>query len=217
MTELPLFPLNTVLFPGTPIFLHVFEPRYRAMVRHCLEHGQDFGVALIRGGAEALGPLPRPHAVGCRARIERVEPLAGGRMHLVARGGERFRILGLRQDRPYLVAEVEPLPMADESEATLAREAERLRPWAERYHALLGQADAQARLPERLPRAPLELAWTTAWILHLPAARKQDLLVSQRPSALMAELRRILREELPLAEVLLSEGGPPMTGPFSLN
>ncbi|MCB0215796.1 MAG: LON peptidase substrate-binding domain-containing protein [Chloroflexi bacterium] len=217
MAELPLFPLNAVLFPGTPIYLHVFEPRYRAMIRHCLDQGQDFGVVLIQAGAEALGPLPRPHPVGCRARIERVEPLAGGRMHLAARGGERFRILDLMRDRPYLVAEVEPLPMAVEPGATLAREAERLRPWAERYLTLLGQADAQSRLPERLPAAPLELAWTIAWILRLPTPRKQALLASPQASALMAELRRILREELPLAQVLLSEAGPPMAGPFSLN
>ena len=58
MIEIPLFPLDTVLFPGTPVNLDVFEPRYKSLIGQCLEHDEPFGVALIRSGREALGPLP---------------------------------------------------------------------------------------------------------------------------------------------------------------
>jgi Lon protease-like protein len=57
MFELPLFPLNTVLFPGMPLTLHIFEDRYKRMIRTCLKTRQPFGVVLVRHGQEAFGPL----------------------------------------------------------------------------------------------------------------------------------------------------------------
>ena len=104
MYELPLFPLNTVLFPGTPLQLHIFEARYKKMVNACLQEQRPFGIALIERGAEALGPLAEPYPIGCAARVVQVQRLEQGRMNIVALGGERFRILSLdRQSHPYLV------------------------------------------------------------------------------------------------------------------
>ena len=60
MQEIPLFPLNTVLFPNAPLRLHIFEERYKRMVNDCLAEKQPFGVVLIRHGLEALGPLAEP-------------------------------------------------------------------------------------------------------------------------------------------------------------
>jgi uncharacterized protein len=95
MFELPLFPLNTVLFPGMPIQLYIFEQRYKEMIHDCLKSSQPFGVVLIRNGKEANSHLAEPHYVGCSARILDVEPLEEGRMNLVALGQQRFRILEL--------------------------------------------------------------------------------------------------------------------------
>jgi len=72
MFELPLFPLNTVLYPGTPLYLHIFEPRYQRMINLCLNEHRPFGVVLIRHGQEALGPLAEPYRIGCTADIIRV-------------------------------------------------------------------------------------------------------------------------------------------------
>jgi uncharacterized protein len=93
--DLPLFPLNTVLFPGMPLTLHIFEERYKLMIERCLEHRQPFGVVLIRYGKEALGSLADPHRIGCTARILDVQPLSEGRMNISALGQKRFRILEL--------------------------------------------------------------------------------------------------------------------------
>ena len=111
MYDLSLFPLETVLFPGTPVQLHIFEPRYRAMIQLCLDENRPFGVALIRQGLEVGGPA-EPYRVGCTARIVDVERLPDGKMNLTALGDERFRILKLRHDQPFLVGQVEALPLA---------------------------------------------------------------------------------------------------------
>ena len=71
MTELPLFPLNVVLFPGMVLPLHIFEPRYREMVNYCLDEKKPFGVVLLREGEERGGPAI-PYQVGTAARIMRV-------------------------------------------------------------------------------------------------------------------------------------------------
>ncbi|MCH8222137.1 MAG: LON peptidase substrate-binding domain-containing protein [Chloroflexi bacterium] len=73
---LPIFPLNTVLFPGAPLPLRIFEPRYREMLKRCLDGDRRFGVALIKSGPEVGGPA-EPHDVGTVARIERVRDEGG--------------------------------------------------------------------------------------------------------------------------------------------
>ena len=93
MLDLPLFPLNTVLFPGMPLSLHIFEDRYKRMIGECIDSGNPFGVVLIKRGQEANGPLAEPHEIGCTARIIEVEPLSEGRMNIVVLGQKRFRIL----------------------------------------------------------------------------------------------------------------------------
>ena len=106
--ELRLFPLHTVLFPGMPIPLNVFEPRYLQLVRECTESGEPFGIALIREGPEVGGPAD-PHAVGTTARIEQAAPGALRAVQLLARGERRVRLLALHRDRPYLWADAEEL------------------------------------------------------------------------------------------------------------
>src|SRR3982751_2871548 len=105
MYDLPIFPLNTVLFPGMPLKLHIFEERYKLMISRCYQSGQPFGVALIKSGQD-VGGRAEPFMVGCTAIISEMEPLPGGRMNIVAVGRERFVAHGFRYDQPYLVAEV---------------------------------------------------------------------------------------------------------------
>ena len=121
MTRLRLFPLRIVLFPGMPVALQVFEPRYLALVEECLETGEPFGVALIDEGPEVGGDA-KPYLIGTTAEIEDVTPLGDGRIALSGRGGRRFRIARLLDDAsPYLAADVEyPVDEATEpSEALL--------------------------------------------------------------------------------------------------
>lgn len=108
MDRISLFPLEVVLFPGMPLPLRVFEPRYHQMLSDCEAGGQGFGVVLIRGGPE-VGDYAVPHAVGTLAKVERRVD-HGSASFLVARGAERFRIARTLRERPYLEGEVEWLP-----------------------------------------------------------------------------------------------------------
>lgn len=107
--ELPLFPLHTVLFPGGPLPLKVFEARYVDMVSRCLRASSGFGVVLITEGAEAGGPA-RFAAVGTEAAIVDFDRLAGNLLGIRCLGRERFRVLQSRRAEDGLtIAQVRPL------------------------------------------------------------------------------------------------------------
>src|SRR3982074_2077521 len=92
MKDLPLFPLNTVLFPGGRLPLQIFEQRYMEMAKACLRDGSPFGVGLSREGAEVGAPA-MPMDIGCLARIVEWDMEQLGVLQISARGGRRFRIL----------------------------------------------------------------------------------------------------------------------------
>jgi Lon protease-like protein len=98
-TLLPLFPLDLVLLPGTPLPLHIFEPRYREMISECLDRSQHFGV--VRGKDQELAEI------GCTAEILTVtKKYPDGRMDIVTEGRARFEVIQLNQERSFLQAEV---------------------------------------------------------------------------------------------------------------
>lgn len=105
----PMFPLGSVLVPGASLALHVFEPRYQALVADCTAGDGRFGVVLIERGSEVGGGDVRT-SVGTLARIEQIEPLGGGRMALVVTGEHRLRVTGWLADDPYPLAVVQDWP-----------------------------------------------------------------------------------------------------------
>lgn len=204
MYRLPLFPLNTVLFPHMPLTLHIFEPRYKLMIEQCLQAGQPFGVVLIREGREALGPLAQPYPVGCTAKITDVERLPDGRMNLVVVGRERFRIVSLSYDLPYLMGTVEPFPPDDADVSETQWAGEQLRPWVERYLAVLARASQSVTFdPAALPDDPLALGYLAAGLLQIPLDQKQTLLATSRAAQFLADVREIYRREVVLLDVIL--------------
>ncbi len=113
MALLPLFPLEVVLLPGTPLPLHIFEPRYKEMIGECLANDAPFGV--IRALEEGIAD------VGCTAEIVTVtKEYPDGRMDLIAEGRKRFEVLELNQERSFLRAEVLLVP--DEPNAAAQEE-----------------------------------------------------------------------------------------------
>jgi Lon protease-like protein len=110
--DVPMFPLGTVLVPGAYLPLHVFEPRYRALVQACLAGTPEFGVALIERGSEVGGGDQR-FSTGCVARIVEAVELEDGRYAIGAVGTRRIRILRWLPDAPYPRAEVEDWPDPD--------------------------------------------------------------------------------------------------------
>jgi Lon protease-like protein len=96
---LPLFPLEIVVFPGTPLPLHIFEPRYKEMVGECLSQDRPFG--MVQAKEKALS------AIGCSARIVTViKKYEDGRLDIAAKGAQRFEIIQVNQERSFLQAEV---------------------------------------------------------------------------------------------------------------
>jgi uncharacterized protein len=109
--DIPLFPLHTVLCPGIVVPLHIFEERYRALTRYCLDRGTPFGVVLIRDGREVGDQrVLALAAVGAFAEIRRAGRYPDGRYDLLAAGTGRFAIESVDAGaEPYLMAEVTPL------------------------------------------------------------------------------------------------------------
>ena len=113
MSLLPLFPLDLVLFPGTPLPLHIFEPRYREMISECLDRKISFGV--VRAKEEGVAEI------GCTAEIITVaRKYPDGRMDIVTEGRERFEVMQVNQERSFLQAEV--LYLQDEPGGASAEE-----------------------------------------------------------------------------------------------
>lgn len=218
MYELPLFPLNTVLFPGTPLQLHIFEERYKRMINLCIDQHQPFGVALIRRGMEALGPLAETYPVGCAAQIVHVQRLAQERLNIVALGQERFRIVTVDQERqPYLLGTVERLPLEDAPAERVEQQAGALRPLLARFiRALMNAGGGQFDL-QQMPDSPVSLAYMAAALLQIPPAYKQALLEINRADELLDNLQLAFRKENALLQAILSERDVLQRGGFSLN
>ncbi len=216
MYEIPLFPLNTVLFPGVPLNLHIFETRYRQMIGWCLDNRESFGVVLIRRGRESLGPLAKPYEVGCLARILKAEPLDDGRMNIATMGLERFRILDLDRSQAYLVGQVERFPLEQGDELESRGRALHLRKWVESYLSLVSDM-----LPEKvesrfLPYNPIALAYIAAYLVQAPPPAKQDLLEAPTVVELLERLEGLYRREIALVREFTRQQGPDQ-GSFSLN
>ena len=168
---LPLFPLNTVLFPGGPLSLRIFEPRYLDMVRRCGREQSVFGVVLILAGAE-VGEVTSVAGAGTTARLVDFTTRADGLLGIDCVGEQRFRLLRRWQQPDGLNwAEVEYLPA--EPPCALPAAFEHL---AQLLRELLPRlADAYARVPVRYEDA----GWVgNRWaeLLPLAAAQKQRLL-----------------------------------------
>src|SRR5215218_6683615 len=190
--ELPLFPLQTVLYPGLPIPLQVFEDRYRQMFKRVLDGERRFGVVAIVRGRE-VGPGATYHPVGCLAEVAEVRRHADGRLDVVARGRSRFRIDGVVQAAPYIVAEVSELPETT-AEAAEQRSVKAGRLFTRYVTTLLQMTGVQVDLVDKQR------------LLTIPSAAER-----------LAAEATLLRRELVLLEHFRVAGPAPAATPFSVN
>ena len=207
MSELlPLFPLEAVLFPGALMPLHIFEPRYRLLIRRCIERQRPFGIVLIRHGTE-VGAGAEPHDVGTEAKIVAESPLPDGRSYIVTRGGRRFAVESLIADaEPYLLAQVRYLDETDGDRAVdragVAREA--LGAYLLAVVAVTEDARGERALADDLRSAPpSDLAYRIAGSLAVDASQQQALLELETASARLEAETRILNRETELLRDLL--------------
>ncbi len=220
--SLPLFPLNTVLFPGQVLPMHIFEPRYRTMIGKCIETGMPFGVVLIKDGEE-VGGVATPYEVGTTARITQVERLEDGRLNIITVGEVRFRILNMREEQGYWMADVSlwPWPPSDHEalDALAQRVQDRLRSYVDMLSEMAGVPLDASR--EELPDQPAVVAFLAAIALQVTQSEKQDLLTSTSIPALLAKEIMLFRRELRVLRLMVESHGRPKPDEepvlFSLN
>ena len=215
--RLPVFPLGTVLFPGLVLPLHIFEERYRTLVRELVASPEDgpheFGVVTLRRGVEAPspegedGPAPEPapvrtedlYPVGCTAELRQVTELPDGRFDIMTVGRRRFSIVDIQQGaEPYLTAEVEWLP--DESPDEIAAQLAPRALAAFRTYLDLLRPDSESI--DAVPADPTVLSHLIAATAQLTTDERQLLLAApDTASRLRAELKLLNREAGLLARV----------------
>lgn len=195
--ELPLFPLQTVLFPGMMLPLHIFEPRYREMVNRCIEEQIPFGVVLIKSGKE-IGTAAEPHAVGTLAHIAEVERKPDGRMDIMVMGTRRFRIEQLKHDHAYLVGDLDLYPIVNGDTRLAIEQAQKVRPKVLRYVDLLTQATGIQLQLDHLPQDPTSLAYLTAIALQVKPEDKQRILTLTGVPQMLDMINYFLGRELQL-------------------
>ncbi len=179
--RLPIFPLSVVLFPGTPLPLHIFEPRYRRMLADCLAGDRRFGIT----PTGATGEMPGPGTVGCTAEIRVNQELPDGRANIIVLGGDRFVVARvMAEELPYHVALVQPFQDEPGTDPP-AESTQRLRDLFSGYSTLLRQLnDVEPGEPD-LPDDSLGLSF------HVSAALEADPGVKQRLLAERSTARRV--------------------------
>jgi Lon protease-like protein len=194
LEELPLFPLNTVLFPYASLRLHVFEQRYRDMIQACIQEDRGFGIVLIRTGSE-VGDN-EPYLVGTTVRITSVHTYDDGRMDIQVQGERRFRIRGIDESQPYLVGLVEPVSdyTIDDSPET----EEMIRRAREEFEALVQRVFSRQDFDVQVvfPDEPIALSFTMANFLPMENLEKQRLLETTDTADRIASLMPILRNQM---------------------
>ena len=185
--QIPLFPLNTVLFPGGALPLRIFEQRYLDMAAACMREARPFGVCLIVAGAE-VGDAAEPHPVGTLARISDWDMEQLGMLQVGTLGGQRFRIVSKRVGADKLLqGEVELIP--DDGPLPLPPEFSRLLPLLRR----IAEEAGPTRIPE--PHHFDDAEWVgyrLSEILPVQNLAKQKLLELEDPISRLAILEKFL-------------------------
>jgi Lon protease-like protein len=199
--QLPIFPLNTVVFPGVTVPLHVFEERYRALVHHLLTISDKtqrlFGVVAIREGYEVGSHgVQSVHRVGCVVQITSVEPYPDGRFNIEVVGRHRLRLDALDTSGSYLVGDVETVVEAKIDSPLGLQEAEKTRATFEEYRRRLSDLRGEDVLDGDLPRDPEYLSYALAATCLLTLQERQELLEAANPLDRLVMLRHVLREEM---------------------
>jgi Lon protease-like protein len=209
--RLPLFPLGTVLYPGLLLPLHIFEDRYRQLVRDLLAgpEPRQFGVIAIRKGRETgIDGVSALYEIGCTATLRRVMEHQDGRFELVTAGTQRFRLASLDHSRPYLQGDVELL--AEESggdAAAAAASAAVRRAFGEYLVVLASRGTGEAVIPE-LPDEPAALSYLVAASMVVDLPDRQALLAEPDSLRRLEAERALLARETAMMRTFTSAPAP---------
>jgi Lon protease-like protein len=205
LVEIPLFPLNLVLFPGMVQPLHIFEPRYREMTRFCLDSNVSFGVTLSAPGSET--GQEQPARFGTLARIADYQRLPDGRYNLITVGVQRFEIVEARHNKPYLSATTRLLP-EDIGSGDIASLTSEARSLLDDYLGLVLSVMEGGETSIPVPRDTIELSYFIAVCLPCEDQVKQTLLESVTAVERLTRERELLRAEIATISAQILNGAP---------
>lgn len=200
-----MFPLGSVLFPSLVLPLHIFEPRYRALIRDVLDGDAEFGVCLIERGAEVGGDDVRT-GVGTAAQVHEAEELPDGRWAVIAVGGRRIRVERWLDDDPYPRAEVADLPDPEPTAAEVARLPEVI---AKLRAALARSAevgDTTTPATVELADDPVLASHQASALAPIPTIDQHALLAAETVGLRLARLDDLLSEAIEVLDLRLAAG-----------
>jgi Lon protease-like protein len=193
VTHLPVFPLPVVLFPGVPLPLHIFEPRYRQMLKDIHVANNLFCVAYFDSSAAEVDVPPAGH-IGCVAEVTETQTFPDGRSNILTLGVIRYRIESyVERGDPYLVARVNYFEDDDEDESSLSNSAREVAETFTRIaQAVRTLNDERSNLPDISNTEPQRLSFLVAAAMEIDAEVKQELLELTSTSVRLERLRGML-------------------------
>ena len=192
-TEIPIFPLATVLFPGAILPLHIFEDRYKEMMKYAIENQGQFGLSYRPDAAIGLETPPAVGSAGCAAKISAVMPLEQGRMNVISTGLIRYRIVEVKQSAPFVIAVIEPFSDDPEPHADLSRLQKDTGELAGQFlNALQALNDSSTPEQFELPEDPETFSLSVASALPIDNETKQALLETTSTRLRLTRLRHFL-------------------------
>ena len=201
---LPLFPLNTVLFPGAALPLQIFEERYKQMLQDCLAADSRFGAVLIKEGVEVGGPAV-PHMTGTVAEIVQVSDEQRGRFLISCVGRQRFHIKSISDELPYLSGSVELL--AEEADQGVTPElTAAVREAVAAYLALVSGLGGGWVRDVPVPTEPVSLSYLASAALQVDTAQKQTLLEEPTASSRLRSTLSLLHQSTEELKRRVEEG-----------
>ncbi len=195
--EIPIFPLATVLFPGTILPLHIFEERYKEMMRYAIDHNGIFGLSFRDNANVGKDTVPEIGSVGCLAKINAVMPLEDGRMNLISSGVMRYRVTGYNQMVPFLIARIETFTDEPEHDEELTRLFESLSKISkELVAAAQNLNETDALFNPDLPEDPEAFSLHIASLLPLENDVKQAFLEMTSTRSRLMRLKTLINNTL---------------------
>ena len=194
VTELPIFPLALVLFPGVPLPLHIFEPRYRQMLNDVRAGNSLFGVSYFDASTSDRD-APTVGTVGCVAEVTETQGLPDGRSNILMVGIIRYRVEEyVDRDNPYLLARVSYFEDDEEDPNVLSESARDVAEIFTRIaRAVRTINDERASLPDISDTEPQRLSFLVAAAMEVDTQIKQDMLEMRSTGQRLSQLREVLK------------------------
>ena len=215
--NLKLFPLNKVLFPGMPLYLNIFEERYKQLINECIEENAPFGVLLIKKGHEINDETAQTFNVGCAAKISHYERLADNRMHLIAFGTRKFSVSEFFITHHILSGKITFDPEIEAETRAITEFDNKLRDLLLRYMKILAELQETDFHPIDFPEDTIQLTYFIANILSIPLTSKQKLLCENSSYKLMQKVTRLFGDEFRILKMKYDLSKKKDMGPFYHN